>query len=121
MRLYIERRIGPALAAALLASGPAGAQEPGTISGTVTDATGFVLPGVTVEARDAAGVGEVAFTDGAGQFTFTGLAPGTHEVTFTLPGFNVPAQVVEVSAGATAMLDVEMDILLQPLLIPCKV
>ncbi len=102
-----------ALAAALLAPGSANAQDAGTISGTVRDATGFVLPGVTVEAQDAAGVGQVTFTDGTGQFTFTGLAPGSYELTFTLPGFNAPAQVVEVSAGATAMLDVEMDILLQ--------
>ncbi|MCE2541427.1 MAG: TonB-dependent receptor plug domain-containing protein [Acidobacteria bacterium] len=109
----MKRSIGLALAAAMLAPGPAGAQEPGTISGTVRDATGFILPGVTVEAQDAAGVGQVTFTDGTGQFTFPGLAPGSYELTFTLPGFNAPAQVVEVSAGATAMLDVEMDILLQ--------
>ena len=89
---------------------PADAQDAGTISGTVTDATGLVIPGVTVEARDAAGVGQVTFTDGTGRFTFSGLAPGSYEVTFTLPGFNAPAQVVEVGAGATATLDVEMEI-----------
>ncbi|MYH27833.1 MAG: TonB-dependent receptor [Acidobacteria bacterium] len=114
MKLGMKRpMIGLALAATLLAPGLAGAQDSGTISGTVTDATGFVLPGVTVEARDAAGVGEVTFTDGAGQFTFSGLAPGTYEVIFTLPGFDAPAQVVEVGAGVTATVDVEMDILLQ--------
>ena len=45
MKPDMTRRVGLALAAALLAPGLAGAQEPGTISGTVTDATGFVLPG----------------------------------------------------------------------------
>ena len=89
---------------------PSVAQEPGTISGTVRDATGLVLPGVAVEARDAAGVGQVAFTDGTGQFTFSGLAPGSYEVTFSLPGFNAPAEVVEAGAGATATLDVEMEV-----------
>ena len=89
---------------------PSVAQEPGTINGTVRDATGLVLPGVAVEARDAAGVGQVTFTDGTGQFTFSGLAPGSYEVTFSLPGFNAPAQVVEVGAGATATLDVEMEV-----------
>ena len=98
------------LAMALSAPGVAGAQDAGSISGTVTDATGLVLPGVTVEARDTAGTGQVTFTDGTGQFMFSGLAPGSYEVTFTLPGFNAPAQVVEVGAGATAMLDVEMEI-----------
>ena len=104
------------LGAALLAPGVATAQD-STISGTVRDATGLVLPGVTVEARDAAGAGQVTFTDGVGEFTFSGLAPGTYEVTFTLPGFNAPAQVVEVGAEATATLDIEMAIGLEELVV----
>ena len=98
------------LAALLAAPGAAGAQDTGSITGTVRDATGLVLPGVTVEARDAAGDGQVTFTDGTGAFTFDGLAPGTYEVTFTLPGFNAPAQVVDVGAGMAASVDVEMEI-----------
>ena len=94
-------------AAVVYAPGVANAQD-ATISGTVTDATGSILPGVTVEARDAAGSGQVTVTDGTGQFTFSGLAPGMYDVTFTLSGFTAPAQVVEVSAGATASINVEM-------------
>ena len=73
-------------AAVVYAPGVANAQD-ATISGTATDATGSILPGVTVEARDAAGSGRVTVTDGTGQFTFSGLAPGTYGVTFTLSGF----------------------------------
>ena len=98
------------VAAAALAPGAASAQDPGSITGTVRDATGLVLPGVTVEARDPVGDGQVTFTDGTGQFTFSGLAPGSYEVTFSLPGFNAPAEVVEVGAGATATLDIEMEV-----------
>ena len=105
----LQRSIGVVLAAVALAPGVAHAQD-GVISGTVRDTTGLILPGVTVEARDAAGDGQFTFTDGTGQFTFSGLAPGMYEVTFSLPGFNAPAQVVEVGAGATATLDVEMTI-----------
>ena len=105
-----------ALAGALLAPGLAAAQD-GEISGTVTDATGLVLPGVTVEARDAAGSGQVTVSDGAGRFTFGGLAPGTYEVTFTLPGFNAPPRIVEVGAGAAAPLDVQMEIGLEELVV----
>ena len=94
-------------AAVLCVPGVATAQD-GAISGTVTDTTGGMLPGVTVEARDAAGTAQVTVTDGTGQFTFSGLVPGTYDVTFTLFGFTVPAQMVEVSAGATAALDVAM-------------
>ena len=108
------RHHGPACLAlvlvfAVLVSSPgvASAQD-GTLGGTVTDATGGILPGVTVEARDAAGSAQVTVTDGTGQYTFSGLAPGTYAVTFTLVGFTAAAQVVEVCAGATAALDVEM-------------
>ena len=110
-RNLTSRSVGFALvivfAVGVFAPGVATAQD-GAISGTVTDTTGGVLPGVTVEAQDAAGTAQVAVTDGTGQFTFSGLVPGTYDVTFTLFGFTVPAQVVEVSAGATATLDVEM-------------
>ena len=94
-------------AVGVFAPGVASAQD-ATIAGTVTDATGGILPGVAVEARDAAGTAQGTVTDGTGQFTFSGLAPGTYDVLFTLSGFTVPAQVVEASAGATAVLDVEM-------------
>ena len=104
------------LVAVVLAPVVAGAQD-GAISGTVRDATGLVLPGVTVEARDAAGDGQITFTDGTGRFTFSGLASGTYEVTFTLPGFNAPAQVVEVGAGATATIDVQMEVGLEELVV----
>ena len=98
-----------ALAGAVLAPGAAAAQD-GEISGTVTDATGLVLPGVAVTARAADGDFEVTFTDGTGRYAFSGLAPGTWEVTFELAGFNAPAQIVEVNAVAAAMLDVEMEV-----------
>ena len=99
--------LGLLLAAVVCVPGVANAQD-GTISGAVTDTTGGVLPGVTVEAQDAAGSTQATVTDGTGQFMFSGLVPGTYDVTFTLFGFTVPTQVVEVSAGATATLDVAM-------------
>ena len=78
--------------------------QAGAIEGAVTDATGLVLPGVTVEARsaEAGGAGAVAVTDGAGAFTISGLAPGAYDVTFTLPGFHEVVRAgVAVGAGAT--------------------
>ena len=95
------------IAAGVFLPGVASAQD-ATIAGTVTDATGGILPGVTVEAQDAAGSAQVTVTDGTGQFTFSGLVPGTYAVTFTLSGFTAPAQVVEVRGSATVALDVEM-------------
>ena len=102
------------LAALALAPGAASAQD-AAIDGTIIDATGLVLPGVTVEARDqASGTVATAFTDGAGRFVLGMLAPGLYEVTFTLPGFStVVRSGVEVQADAMLTLDVEMEILFQ--------
>ena len=92
----------------------AASSQDASLSGTVTDTTGFILPGVTVEARDAAGdQAGTAVTDGAGLFTIS-LPPGTYQVTFTLPGFQDAARdAVEVGAGATVTLDVELAVELE--------
>ena len=98
------------LAIALLVPGLASAQDEASIAGSVTDATGLILPGVTVEAEDASGATEVTFSNGNGEFSFSGLAAGTYEVRFVLPGFSVPAESVQVSDGATATVNVEMEV-----------
>ncbi len=60
------------------------------INGTVSDTSGGVLPGVTVEARSPAIIEQVRSTvsDGNGQYQIIGLEPGSYDVTYTLPGFN---------------------------------
>ena len=94
---------------ALLWPGTAAAQD-AALSGTVTDSTGLILPGVTVEARGADGDGAVltAVTDGGGAFTLA-VPPGAWDVTFTLPGFqDAVRQGVEVGPGAAVTLAVEL-------------
>ena len=94
----------------LAAPGAARAQD-ASVAGTVTDATGFALPGVTVEARsaEAGGPTEGAVTDGIGAFAIAGLPPGSYDVTFTLPGFReVVRSGVEVRTGAATTLAVEL-------------
>ena len=61
------------------------------IGGTVTDTTGAVLPGVTVEVRSPVLIERVrtAVTDGAGEYLITGLLSGVYTVTCTLDGFRV--------------------------------
>jgi hypothetical protein len=61
-----------------------------SISGTVKDSSGGVLPAVTVEASSPALIEKVrvAMTDSSGQYKIENLRPGTYTVTFTLSGFS---------------------------------
>jgi carboxypeptidase family protein len=81
------------------------------ISGTVTDTTGSVLPGVTVEARSPALIEQVrtASTNGAGQYQIVELRPGTYSITFTLPGFGtLVREGIELTSGFTATVDIQL-------------
>ena len=59
------------------------------IVGTVKDASGAVLPGVTVEASSPALIEKTrtVVTNGVGQYSIDDLRPGTYTVSFTLQGF----------------------------------
>src|ERR1700682_3552016 len=60
------------------------AQSTGNIAGLVTDESGAVVPGVTVEASSPALIEGVrtAVSDDAGHFKIEALQPGTYNVTF---------------------------------------
>ncbi|HKF67989.1 MAG TPA: TonB-dependent receptor [Vicinamibacterales bacterium] len=89
----------------------AGAQS--AIAGTVKDATGAVLPGVTVEASSPALIEKTksAVTNEAGQYRVVDLRPGVYAVTFTLTGFSsVRREGVVLEANFTAPINVEMKV-----------
>jgi hypothetical protein len=83
------------LCAALLAVPVFAQEQSGSIQGIVKDASGAVLPGVTVEAKTGTGGGATAVTDGQGMYRFPALAPGVYTLTASLQGFT-PAQVENV-------------------------
>ena len=98
---------------AMLVASVAAAQSPtsGAISGVATDATGGVLPGVTVEASSPALIEGVrtAVTSGDGFYRILDLRPGAYAVTFTLPGFNaIRREGVELTTGFTATINAEL-------------
>ncbi len=109
----------PGLAAAQTAPQPTASQTggvtgTGTATGRVTDETGGTLPGVTVELRTAAGMlVATTVTDETGAYTFTGLAPGRYQVTYSLINFGVNMHPdLVVTAGATARNDEVMHLAL---------
>ena len=82
-----------------------------SLTGTVRDASGGVLPGVTVEAASPALIEKVrtGVTDGSGQYRIVDLQPGTYTLTFTLPGFNVvKREAVQLTGNQTLTIPIEM-------------
>jgi hypothetical protein len=90
--VFLSRQRIRGLAILLLTLGlaaPAVAQgERGVIGGTVADAQGGVLPGVTITARNInTGFTQSAVTEADGQYRFGALPLGTYEIKAELTGF----------------------------------
>jgi len=87
---------------------PAHAFAQGAITGVVTDSSGAVLPGVTVEVASSALIerGRSAVSDGTGQYQIVNLPPGTYSVTFMIAGFNtLKRDGIELAGNFTATVN----------------
>jgi outer membrane receptor protein involved in Fe transport len=85
----------------------------GRVTGKVTDETGGVLPGVTVELRGGANTVKTAVTGGDGQYVIEGVVPGTYQVSMSLINFaTVNHPNLQVQAGATATANETMQLTL---------
>jgi hypothetical protein len=96
---------------ALVALSSTAAFAQAVIAGAVKDASGAILPGVTVEAASPALIEKVraAVTDGTGQYRIEDLRPGTYSVTFTLPGFSTfKRDGIELTGSFTASVDADL-------------
>lgn len=86
------------------------AQTPAELRGVVADEAGAIVRKATVSLEDGAGRKLSAQTDGAGQFRFTGLAPGTYTLTATAPGFAVGAEQVKIGAGGATPVNLVLKV-----------
>ena len=89
------------------------AAQTSTISGTVRDASGGVLPGVTVEVSSPALIEKTrtTVTGGSGTYSIVALRPGTYTVKFELPGFTtVVREGIELTSDFTATINVDLKV-----------
>ena len=90
---------------------PTLASAQAALSGTVRDASGSVVPGVSVQAASDALIERVRSTVSAddGQWRIIDLPAGLYTVTFSLPGFTtVRREAVEVSGSGVITIPAEM-------------
>jgi Carboxypeptidase regulatory-like domain len=108
------RRLQVGLAAlALLVLVPAAAFAQASITGVVKDASGGVLPGVTVEAASPALIEKTrsAVTDGTGTYRIVDLRPGIYSVTFSLTGFStVKRDGIELTGSFNATINADLKV-----------
>src|SRR5215213_1442735 len=84
----------------------------GSISGTVTDQTGAVVPGANVTVKGEAGQQYTAVTKGDGVFTIPGVPAGTptYTVTITAPSFKTAViQNVKVDISTPATVNAQLE------------
>ena len=90
---------------------PAFAQQTGSISGKVSDSSGGVLPGVTVEARSDVLPGpRVTVTESDGNYQLQALPPGTYTVTYALQGMQTVTRQVTVSLNQITTSDASLGV-----------
>ena len=87
------------------------AQQTGALAGTVRDAQGGVLPGVTVTVSSGTVAPRVVVTTDQGAYSVTGLPPGSYAVEFELAGFSTQRrEEVAVQVNRTTRVDVELGV-----------
>ncbi len=89
------------------------AVQTSSLTGTIKDSTGAVLPGVTVNVSSPQQVGGVqtSVSDSQGTYRFPGLHPGVYEMETTLAGFKTVKRAdIVLALGTTTTLDVTLSI-----------
>ena len=103
--------IGLALACLAL---PTTAHAQSAFAGVVKDASGAVLPGVTVEACSPALIEKrvrSVTTDSNGGYSIVDLRPGVYSLTFTLPGFStIKREGLELSSNFTMTVNTDLKV-----------
>jgi len=97
-------------------------QEPGSISGVMTDLSGGVLPGVGVTLTEtASGVVHSRSSDGAGFFAFADLPPGRYQLAAVLPGFANVTVDLTLAAGENVQrrLSMRMGAIVETITVRC--
>ena len=108
------RRLGALMVWLVAGVAPVLGQGVGSIAGTVVDASGSVLPGVTVTLTlegGGVGSGQTAVSNEQGAYQFTRLVPGTYGVKAELQGFrSVDQRSISVNSDQVSRADFKLEI-----------
>src|SRR5215831_958444 len=89
-----------------------GQTDRGTITGTISDASGAVIPGATIQAKNTdTGLVYTAGSSETGNYTLPQLPAGNYEVTVELPGFKKFVRPgITIAATQIARIDGKLEV-----------
>src|SRR5256886_2321716 len=95
-----------------LVAGMSYGQGGASVQGAITDATGAVLPGASVNVKNSGTGSSVELvTDERGRFLVPVLQPGEYEIQASLPGFQtVSRRGIRLAVGQNAVVDVKLEV-----------
>jgi hypothetical protein len=111
MQIRQAMRVAPLVLSLLMSpSAGHGQTSTGTISGTVRDSSGAVLPGANVTIVDVdTGISRSTKTDTNGYYSATSLSLGHYRVTGALQGFNIEVRDgIELTVGREVIVDLSL-------------
>jgi outer membrane receptor protein involved in Fe transport len=96
----------------LLAGMSYGQTAGASVQGTISDATGAVLPGATVAIKNSATGASLEFvTDEGGRYLAPVVRPGEYEIQVSLAGFqSVTRRGIRLAVGQRVVVDVKLDV-----------
>src|SRR4029434_1358393 len=97
---------------AVLVARPVRAQSTfATLTGTVTDASGAVLPGVTITVTNTATkTVRTVVTDNVGEYVLPNIDAGVYRITTAISGFAVQTREAELLARQTVRVDIQLQL-----------
>ena len=99
-----------ALLLAILVFDAAGQQTTGALRGSITDASGAVVPGAPVFVIGPAGIQKTALSAADGSWSIPNLPPGEYSVRVAFPGFALFETKVTVVARGTRQLPIALEV-----------
>lgn len=103
---------GSLLITCVLTATPATAQGVGSITGSITDPSGAVVPGATVSVVESGtGLSRTAISDDRGQYAVPALRPSEYKLTVELSGFRPFSRgAIVLLADQSLVIDVRLEI-----------
>ena len=112
VKVIFVRAVAVLILLAIMGQGSLRAQSTGTISGTVADATGAVVPGAEITVRNVeTGITRVLTTNERGRYAVPQLPPGSYEISASTSGFQTEVRSgITLTIGREAMVDFSLTV-----------